>query len=64
MFSNTLTGEYQKGTLINIITKGMSRWKIIVSKGIIPPTAKRTNELKRKIVDIRSSKEISHIPIK
>lgn len=34
IFSNTLTGEYQKGTLINIITKGMNRWKIIVSKGI------------------------------
>lgn len=34
IFSNTLTGEYQKGTLINIITKGMNRWKIIVSKAI------------------------------
>lgn len=32
MFSGILTAEYQKGTLINIITKGMKRWKILVSK--------------------------------
>lgn len=34
MFSGTLTNEYQKGTLINIITKGLLRWKIIVSKSL------------------------------
>lgn len=30
--SSILTGEYQKGTLISMLTKGMSRWKIIASK--------------------------------
>lgn len=35
LFSSILTGEYQKGTLINIITKGMERWKIIVFKAIV-----------------------------
>lgn len=32
MFSSILTNEYQKGTLINIVTKGMPRWKVILSK--------------------------------
>lgn len=32
MFSAILTGEYQKGTLINIVTKGMCRWKVVLSK--------------------------------
>lgn len=32
MFSGCLTTEYQKGTLLNMITKGMKRWKIIASK--------------------------------
>lgn len=32
LFSSILTAEYQKGTLINMITKRMERWKIIVSK--------------------------------
>ncbi len=32
MFSSILTAEYQKGTLINVVTKGMKRWKILVSK--------------------------------
>lgn len=32
IFSGILTTEYQKGTLINIVTKGMERWKIIISK--------------------------------
>ncbi|MCI8490547.1 MAG: ABC transporter permease subunit [Lachnospiraceae bacterium] len=32
MFSSILTAEYQKGTLINVITKGMKRWKILISK--------------------------------
>lgn len=35
MFSSILTTEYQKGTLINVITKGMKRWKILVSKLLI-----------------------------
>lgn len=35
MFSGILTNEYQKGTLINMVTKGLSRWKIIVSKLIV-----------------------------
>lgn len=35
MFSGSLTAEYQKGTLINMITKGLDRWKIIVSKVIV-----------------------------
>lgn len=35
MFSSILTAEYQKGTLINIITKGMKRWKILLSKLLI-----------------------------
>lgn len=34
MFCGTLTVEYQKGTLINMITKGLKRWKIIVSKTV------------------------------
>ncbi len=34
LFSSTLTLEYQKGTLINMVTKGMKRWKIIVSKAV------------------------------
>lgn len=32
MFSSILTAEYQKGTLINVVTKGMKRWKILFSK--------------------------------
>lgn len=32
LFSGILTTEYQKGTLINVITKGMKRWKIFLSK--------------------------------
>lgn len=35
MFSGLLVGELQKGTLINILTKGLSRWKVITSKFII-----------------------------
>ena len=35
IFSGILTVEYQKGTLINMITKGMNRWKILAAKGII-----------------------------
>ena len=32
LFSSILTAEYQKGTLINIVTKGMKRWKILIAK--------------------------------
>ncbi len=32
MFNSILTVEYQRGTLINIVTKGMKRWKILISK--------------------------------
>ena len=32
MASGTLTNEYQKGTLVNIVTKGMPRYKILTSK--------------------------------
>ena len=35
MFCNTLSAEYQAGTLINVITKGMNRWKIVLSKSIV-----------------------------
>lgn len=32
LVSGTLTMEYQKGTLVNIFTKGMARWKVIAAK--------------------------------
>lgn len=35
IFSSILTAEYQKGTLINVVTKGMKRWKILISKLLI-----------------------------
>ena len=35
MFSGILAVEYQKGTLINMITKGLSRWKIVISKSVV-----------------------------
>lgn len=35
MFSGIVVNEIQKGTLINVVTKGMSRWKIIASKGFL-----------------------------
>jgi len=35
MFSGIMVIEYQRGTLINMITKGMARWKIIVAKTLI-----------------------------
>ena len=34
MFCGTLTAEYKKGTLINMLTKGLPRWKVIASKFI------------------------------
>lgn len=35
MFGSILTAEYQKGTLINVVTKGMKRWKIVISKLLV-----------------------------
>lgn len=35
IMSGILTNEYQKGTLINILTKGLERWKVIIAKAII-----------------------------
>ena len=35
LYSGTLTSEYQKGTLVNMLTKGMRRWKVIVAKAFI-----------------------------
>lgn len=32
IMSSILTIEYQKGTLINILTKGLERWKVIIAK--------------------------------
>lgn len=34
IMSSILTIEYQKGTLINILTKGLQRWKVIIAKTI------------------------------
>lgn len=34
LFGPTLTGEYQSGTLICVLTKGLSRWKVLAAKGI------------------------------
>lgn len=35
MSSGVLTSEYQKGTLINMLTKGLPRWKVLAAKGIV-----------------------------
>lgn len=35
MFSGILTAEYQKGTLILILTKGLVRWKVLASKTFV-----------------------------
>lgn len=35
MFSGILTVEYQKGTLVNVITKGLKRWKVLTSKLVV-----------------------------
>lgn len=35
MFSGTFTGEYSKGTLIPIVTKGLSRNSVVISKTVV-----------------------------
>ncbi|MCM6854835.1 ABC transporter permease subunit [Enterococcus faecium] len=35
LFSGILTSEYQNGTIINLLTKGMKRWKIFLLKWIM-----------------------------
>lgn len=35
MVSGILTAEYQKKTLINMVTKGLKRWKIILAKNAV-----------------------------
>lgn len=35
MFSGILTTEYQRGTLINMVTKGLRRWQVIISKTFV-----------------------------
>ena len=35
LFSGTLTSEYTKGTLTLLITKGLSRWKILTAKWVM-----------------------------
>lgn len=34
MLSGILTTEYQKGTLVNMLTKGLVRWKVVAAKAI------------------------------
>lgn len=34
MFGGTMTGELQKGTLVNMVTKGLKRWKILGAKAL------------------------------
>lgn len=35
IFSGSFTGEYQRGTLVNMVTKGLARWKILAAKGMM-----------------------------
>lgn len=35
LFSGTLTGEYEKGTLTMILAKGLARWKVVASKAVM-----------------------------
>lgn len=35
LFSGIFTTEYQKGTLINVVTKGMKRWRVFASKMVV-----------------------------
>ncbi len=38
LFSNTLTAEFQKGTLVHMVTKGLARWKILAAKACMMAT--------------------------
>lgn len=35
LFSGSMTNEYQKGTLINMLTKGLERWKVVAAKALV-----------------------------
>lgn len=35
MSSGVLTGEYQKGTLITIVTRGLPRWMVVIGKTLV-----------------------------
>lgn len=35
LFSGSMTNEYQKGTLINMLTKGLERWKVLAAKALV-----------------------------
>lgn len=35
MICGVLVNEYQRGTLINVLTKGLARWKIIIAKSFM-----------------------------
>lgn len=35
LFSGTLTGEYEKGTLTMILAKGLARWKVLLAKAMM-----------------------------
>lgn len=39
LFSGTLAGEYEKGTLTMILAKGLARWKVLLAKGVMMTTA-------------------------
>lgn len=35
MFSSVLTAEYQSGTLVCVLTRGLDRWKVLAAKGFV-----------------------------
>lgn len=35
LLSGIFTTEYQKGTLVNMVTRGLSRWKIVMAKTMV-----------------------------
>lgn len=34
IFGGILSGEYQRGTLVHMVTKGLSRWKLLAAKAL------------------------------